>query len=240
MLQAALSYAARGLQVFALAARSKVAPRGSHAFKDATTDPVAIRAMWRENANYNVGIRTGAGSGIMAIDVDAKPGQVDGATFGDLVRHLGELPITVECRSSAGSFHLYFKHPGVAIKSVPSGLGLHVDVFGDTGHLVAPPSIHPSGAPYGWAPGRAFGDVEIAELPPAWLEYLLARQAEPERSAPREPPPPRAAAANGHTNGATYAHDAYKEAYLRPQWKTRSMPCTPRRRAKRPAQPCGV
>jgi hypothetical protein len=40
-----------------------------------------------------------------------------------------------------------------------------VDLRGDGGCVVAPPSVHPSGRPYAWVTGRAPGDVALAPLP---------------------------------------------------------------------------
>ena len=47
-------------------------PRTSKGFHDATTDPEQIRAWWKTWPAANVGIRTGAESGVFALDVDSR------------------------------------------------------------------------------------------------------------------------------------------------------------------------
>src|SRR5207245_9503966 len=49
-------------------------PRTQHGHKDATTDPGQIRAWWDEVPEANIGIRTGAESGIWVLDLDGQEG----------------------------------------------------------------------------------------------------------------------------------------------------------------------
>lgn len=55
----------------------------------------------------------------------------------------------------------------------PIGAGL--DVRGDGGHIIAPPSIHPSGQPYTW---RATGADSLA-VAPDWLMQLTRHKPRP-------------------------------------------------------------
>jgi KaiC/GvpD/RAD55 family RecA-like ATPase len=48
--------------------------------------------------------------------------------------------------------HFYFRHPGVPVKTV-AGIAEHVDIRGDGGYIIAPPSMHASGRPYRWVNG---------------------------------------------------------------------------------------
>jgi hypothetical protein len=109
-----------------------------------------------------IGIVTGTISGLVVIDIDVKhEGEV-------ALRHLehehGRLPITVECRTGGGGRHLYFAHPGGLIRN-RVGLAPGVDLRGDGGYAVAPPSLHVSGLRYAWVEDRTPGSTAIAPLP---------------------------------------------------------------------------
>ena len=96
--QAALGYAAHGWSVFPIKARGKT-PLTRHGFHDATTDPLAIEKWWRRWPDANVGIATGAVSGLVLIDVDAGDGP---EVLAALEREFGKLPPTVESLTGGG------------------------------------------------------------------------------------------------------------------------------------------
>lgn len=135
----------------------------------------------------NVGLRTGAASGVFVIDVD--PG-------GD-VAPLG-LPPTVTALTGRGGSHYYFRHPGDLGNSAGK-LGPHIDTRGDGGQVVFPGSVHPdTGAAYEWVSGSEPWNALLAELPAGILARLM--------------PPPRAAstARQGEAIGPAYARAALK------------------------------
>ncbi len=154
-LDAALGYVARGWQVFPLAPRSKEPMKGSHGHLDATTDEATIREWWAKTPDANVGVATGAVSVIAVLDVDPRHGG-----DGSLAKLNGHIPRTKTAKTGGGGRHLVFKHPGGLVKSSASEIAPGLDVKGDGGYIVAPPSIHPSGAPYEWD-----GDTPLAEWP---------------------------------------------------------------------------
>ena len=49
---------------------------------------------------------------------------------------------------------------------------LTLDVRGDGGYIVAPPSIHPSGAQYSWAPGLSLFETDLPDLRLWQVKYL--------------------------------------------------------------------
>jgi hypothetical protein len=119
-----------------------------------------------------IGVVTGAISGLVVIDVDLRHG--GDVSMEELEREHGQLPATVECRTGGGGRHLYFAHPGGLMRN-KVGLTPGIDLRGDGGYVVAPPSLHSSGVRYAWAEGRDPGSRTIAPLPD-WLLQLAFDQ----------------------------------------------------------------
>jgi Bifunctional DNA primase/polymerase, N-terminal/Primase C terminal 1 (PriCT-1) len=113
-----------------------------------------------------IGIVTGAISGLVVIDVDIRHG--GDVSLEALERENGQLPATVECLTGGGGRHLYFAHSGGLIRN-KAGLTPGVDLRGDGGYVVAPPSLHLSGVRYVWAADRNPGSMPIAPLPD-WVQ----------------------------------------------------------------------
>jgi putative DNA primase/helicase len=112
----------------------------------ATTDEKTIRAWFTRWPDANVGIATGRASGIIVLDVDNRHGGME--SLAELEKKCGELPKTPTVRTGDG-YHMYFRHPGGTIKNAEALAGLPgLDVLGDCGFVVAPPSLHRSGATY--------------------------------------------------------------------------------------------
>jgi hypothetical protein len=99
--------------------------------------------------DMNIGIVTGAISGIIVVDVEK-----DGST--------ADLTPTVIAKSGGGGWHYYYKHPGVEVKNATRIREL-TDIRGDGGYVVAPPSSHPSGGYYEWV--ASFDMADLADLP---------------------------------------------------------------------------
>ncbi len=143
MLNAALAYAAHGWPVLPLRAGQKT-PLTEHGLHDATTDAAVIESWWNAHPDANVGIRTGAVSGIVVIDCDVKNGQQGGESF-----KLLRLPATLISQTPSGGWHSLYKHPGYEVRN-RAGLKPGIDIRGDGGYIVAPPSILVNGS-YAWA-----------------------------------------------------------------------------------------
>jgi len=144
-------------------------PRTAHGLKDATRDHSTIADWWREWPDANVGIVTGAESGIVVIDIDPRHGGKE--SLKELEAEFGQLPVTVESVTGGGGCHIFFQHPGATVKN-RTNLRPGIDVRGDGGYIVAPPSDHTSGDVYRWDEGRAPDESEIASMP-AWLLGVL-------------------------------------------------------------------
>jgi hypothetical protein len=177
MLTAALSYAQRGWLVLPLhtpvdggcsckrgAGCTAVGkhPRTKNGLADATTDESQIRTWWSRWPDANVGILTGRESGLLVVDVDNKGGKRGSDNLAVLGADFG-MPTTLTATTGEG-IHLFFKHPGVAVKNGVSKVADGVDVRSEKGYVVAAPSLHANGKRY------AFTNPEqpMAEVP-TWL-----------------------------------------------------------------------
>jgi hypothetical protein len=153
-LAAALQYAGRGWYVFPVPPGKKKGyvkgANGNGLRWGCTTDPAEIERYWARWPNANIGIATGAESGIFVVETDTPEGHgVDGAaSLKELEAANGPLPLTLMAMSPTGSVHRYFRHPGgkVVSRSIAPG----VDVKGDGGMVVAPPSTVPGKGSYEW------------------------------------------------------------------------------------------
>lgn len=150
MYQAAVQYIKMGLAVFPLEERGK-RPKTRNGFKDATTDAAQVKAWWQQWPNANIGIATGKRSGgifVIDLDIDEDKG-IDGYhTLEDWQRENGKFPETWTAITGRGGYHLYF-HSNSEIKN-RAGIIDGVDVRGDGGYVVAPPSVHSNGNRYEW------------------------------------------------------------------------------------------
>jgi putative DNA primase/helicase len=167
--------------------RSPLIAGGCHS---ATNDPDQI-ARWR-SSGCNLALACGSGSGVLALDIDAK-GDVDGfASLAELTAEFGHLPETAESITPSGGAHMLFTYPDgpapanrVGIKRYGSDGTRRVyrglDVRGQGGSVCLPPS-HKAGGVYAWR--RAPADTALAEVP-RWLLALF--RSEPP---PRPPTPP--------------------------------------------------
>lgn len=144
-LDAALELAGRGWHVLPLAPGTKL-PATAHGFMDATTDDAIIRSWW-ERAPYNLGIRTGAVSGIVVLDVDPPDGFT---SLARLEAQHGRLPWGARVSTPRRGLHIYFAHPGGHFPNSAGKLGKGLDVRGDGGYVVAPPSVLTGGGGYRW------------------------------------------------------------------------------------------
>ena len=161
-LVAALSLAASGFPVFPCLLNKSPALANGHGFHDASTDPDEVRAMFGRGGEL-AGVPTGGISGFDVLDVDY---QHDGKMWEDANEH--RLPETRIHRTQSGGRHYLFRHaPGV--RNSAGRIAAGIDVRGDGGYIVAPPSDGYS----------IVSDAEIAEWPDWLLEQVLARPEPP-------------------------------------------------------------
>ncbi len=164
-LDAALAYTALGWAVVPVHAGGKRPLVRWRVYQDGLPGEKALRGWFKRWPDANLSVVTGQISEIVVLDIDPAHG---GETSLDALeaRH-GRLPPTVEAQTGGGGRHLYFAHPGHDVRN-RTGLAPGVDLRGDGGLVIVPPSIHPSGQPYRWRRGRAPGEIAIAPIP-VWL-----------------------------------------------------------------------
>ncbi len=167
MLDAALAYAAQGAPAFPC--KPDKSPRTANGFYAATTTEDQIGRWWAAHSDDLIGLRTGEESGVFVIDVDN--GEVGRASLAKLEAEHSPLPTTYTVytpgnprKGKEPGEQRYFRYPGAAVKSTVSVIGDNLDVRGDGGYVIAPPSRG-----YSVLSGR-FG--EFAEAP-EWLVEMV-------------------------------------------------------------------
>ena len=138
LFKAALSYARRGIPVFPCEPGGK-RPLTYNGFWDATTDTGRVKAWWGRWPDANVGVPTGKGSGLLVLDVDPRDGGPE--SLAALERENGPLPETARVRTGGGGVHVFFRYPAEKeVRNSAGWLGLGLDVRGEGGYVVVPPS----------------------------------------------------------------------------------------------------
>jgi hypothetical protein len=164
----ALGEAAARLNLPAFPCNADKRPITSRGLYDAATSPAEILRMFSSASAAMIGVPTGAASGLIGIDVDIKNG-ARGTEWLDANSH--RLPPTRTHRTRSGGLHLIFLAPPHPIRNSVSVVAPGVDVRGDGGYVVFPPS-----------PGYAIAD----DTPPAEMpDWLIAECA---KKPPRQEP----------------------------------------------------
>lgn len=143
----------------------------SRGLLDASKNPEKIE-LWFANNPHNIGIATGAVSGIVALDID--PRHDGDETLRQLEDRHGALPFTWRFLTGGGGEHILFRHPGTRIANSASSLGRGIDVRGDGGYIVAPPSMHICGRNYAISVDHGPDEAPLAD-PPGWLLERLVK-----------------------------------------------------------------
>ena len=176
MLAAALDLIHRDIPVFPVNPDDKH-PLTPNGFKDATTDEAQVRAWWTRWPNNMIGIPTGPRSGMWLFDADVDPIKgFDGPKeLAQLTAQHGPLPGTLASTTPRGGSHFYFRWNGVDIRNSASKIAPGLDVRGDGGYAIVPPSTRTDGRAYAWC-----GSVSEPADAPQWLiDKALQASAKP-------------------------------------------------------------
>jgi putative DNA primase/helicase len=165
-LRAALEYAEGGRPVFPCKPGEKT-PLTPNGFKGASLDPEVIRQWFRGWPPPNLAMPTGKLSGVVALDIDTKGSGNGFESLKTLERTHAKLPATKTTSTPSGGQHRLFEYdPGAPI-GCRTGLRPGIDVRGDGGYIVLPPSSV-GGRPYTWLDL----DSDLAPVP-AWLATVI-------------------------------------------------------------------
>jgi len=176
VLEAALGYGALGLSTIPVhgivdgectCGKPDCPSKGKHPalrswkpYQENRATEAQIRKWFAGRPFLNVGIVTGKVSGIVVLDVDSEEGH-------RALREAGyEIPATVHAHTGGGGDHCSFRYPEGGLGNSAGSIVVDVDVRGDGGLIVAPPSMHRSGKRYEWV--IAPGEVDLAEMP-TWM-----------------------------------------------------------------------
>jgi hypothetical protein len=131
------------------------------------TNPLWLEKYWggaKDQPIQMIGIATGHISGFFVLDVDCGDGKVGLQSLARLQDKYGALPATLTVRSPSGGYHYYFKmpsDPSIVIPDSQGKIGTNLDIRGDGGQIIAPPSMTDKGGRYSYeAPSVAIADVD--------------------------------------------------------------------------------
>jgi hypothetical protein len=111
-----------------------------------------------------VGVPTGKKSGVVVLDVDVDEGGLE--SLAKLERAGAPIPKTARVRTGGGGIHVFFRNPrGTEIRNSAGLLGPGLDVRGEGGYVVVPPSRTQSS--YQWVDSSLLAEA-------SWLIERLA------------------------------------------------------------------
>ena len=174
----ALYYAAQGFAVLPLKPprmpgqkKPGKEPMTAHGVLDATTNAEMINQWWDSCPDANIGIATGSRSGglvVIDLDIDEDRGINGYEILKDWQREHGNLPDTLQSITGRGGYHIFFRDSEK--HSNRAGLYDGIDIRGENGYIVAPPSLHESGRRYEWEQGP--DEYQIAQADDKVKEFL--------------------------------------------------------------------
>lgn len=148
-------------------------PNGSlvpHGVLEATTDLQTVDQWWALFPDANIGLATGAVSGVTVIDIDPDKGGED--AWSNLENVFETVENTWWVETGSGGFHVYFEALE-GVRNSASVIGPGIDVRGDGGYVIAPPSLHVSGERYRWS-DHLNHETIVAPAPlPDWLQRRI-------------------------------------------------------------------
>lgn len=170
VVEAAERLARRGRPVFPCDPRTK-RPRTGQGFKNATTDPLKVRAWFQQAPDSMIGMPTGALSGLVVLDVDGDAGF---ESLRSLEHQHGPLPRTTSVKTPRDGEHFYFTHPKIDVRCSAGVIATALDIRGDGGYVIVPPSRTLDGRGY-----VVDEECAPAEMPPWLLRLTTARDDKP-------------------------------------------------------------
>jgi putative DNA primase/helicase len=150
MIDYALQYAARGWRIFPVGLDKKPLIKWK---AGATVSPSKIESYWYKWPDANIAIATGRPSGVYVIDIDSYEAlqrfiKAWGSAWAEAP------PPALACVRTGRGIHIYLmleQGHEIPCSTGPKGSPLEgIDVRGEGGYVLAPPSVHSSGRIYRW------------------------------------------------------------------------------------------
>lgn len=137
--RSALALAASGIPVFPCVSGGK-RPAVAGGFHAASADVDLVRRWWTAMPKANIGMPTGAASGLVVVDVDVH-GAVDGYEALERARREGLVDGWVAAvETPSGGLHVHFPARGDAHQRSWQSARAGIDFRGDGGYIIVPPS----------------------------------------------------------------------------------------------------
>ena len=157
----ASEYVARGWSVLPL--RGKISTIAWQEFQARRPSPLELSNWFLESRTppTGIGIVTGRVSRLVVVDCDT---QADAMFWSS---HYPSSPLIAE--TGGGGSHFYYAYPmDASVRNRVKVLSRRIDIRGDGGYVVAPPSLHRSGKRYAWR--TADGSEPLPKFSAAWVE----------------------------------------------------------------------
>jgi hypothetical protein len=156
----ASEYCDRGWSVIPLAGKRPAVSSWSE-FRERRADLSELR-QWFKSGSGNLGIITGALSGLVVVDCDSTE---DADFWSESFPRTPLASIT-----GRGGSHFYYRYPSDEVVGNRAGLlKRQIDLRGEGGYVVAPPSLHPNGTQYRWQSSEYYCLDEIPYFSPTWI-----------------------------------------------------------------------
>ena len=203
----ALKYAEMGFAVFPV--RKNKTPCTKQGCKDAEMDAKKINEWWSKWNKANIGIATGSISGglvVIDIDEDEDRGIYGKDSLREWEKVNGKLPETWTVITGRGGYHFYY-HSTQKFKNA-TGLYDGIDIRGEGGYVIAPPSVHMNGNNYEWEISP--DDMPIAEVDETVLKFITGGKESIEEAKARFELPDTIK--NGYRNDTLYKYGCSMQA----------------------------
>ena len=174
LLETALGYNELGWSTILARKQDKLPIKAWKKYQTTLPTTKEIKSDCSQYPESNLAIITGTLSGIIVIDIDSAEGREA------YIAECGEIHETIQAktgRADGQGLHLFFKHPGDGLYANMAKVFPGIDVRGDGGYVIAPPSIHESGNTYEWQNIHPIEDGldDLMELPEEVKEMLLKK-----------------------------------------------------------------
>lgn len=156
LLNHAVSYLKRGYPVIPVGQDKKPLISWKE-FQNRLPTEEEVCTWWIDYPEANIGIVTGELSRLVVVDIDPRHGgDVNGI----------HLPPTVISRTGGGGWHYFYQYPKDRFVGNATSIRPGIDIRGEGGYVVVPPSVHESGQIYEWVEPL---DLDSTADCPVWV-----------------------------------------------------------------------